>query len=117
MISEILNMNGYGLYVWSSFMFTLLSFGTLYFVTKIQFVKEQKKFVGRGGGPGAITFYNQCTQDYFIGSNIIKPETGDFFIFPAMLCHSVASFKSNVERVSIAANFSFKGGKFETESN
>ena len=52
-----------------------------------------------------------------IGSNIIKPETGDFFIFPAMLCHSVASFKSNVERVSIAANFSFKGGKFETESN
>ena len=44
MISEILNMNGYGLYVWSSFMFTLLSFGTLYFVTKIQLKKELRHF-------------------------------------------------------------------------
>ena len=44
MTSEILNMNGYGLYVWSSFMFTLLSFGTLYFVTKIQLNKELRPF-------------------------------------------------------------------------
>ncbi|MFL2892412.1 MAG: heme exporter protein CcmD [Candidatus Pelagibacter sp.] len=44
MISEILNMNGYGLYVWSSFMFTLLSFGSLYFVTKIQLNKELRNF-------------------------------------------------------------------------
>ena len=44
MISEILNMNGYGLYVWSSFMFTLLSFSTLYFVTKIQLNKELRNF-------------------------------------------------------------------------
>ena len=44
MISEILNMNGYGLFVWSSFMFTLLSFGTLYFVTKIQLNKELRNF-------------------------------------------------------------------------
>ena len=44
MISEILNMNGYGLYVWSSFMFTLLSFGTLYFVTKNQLNKELRNF-------------------------------------------------------------------------
>ena len=44
MISEILNMNGHGLYVWSSFMFTLLSFSTLYFVTKIQLNKELRNF-------------------------------------------------------------------------
>ena len=44
MINEILGMNGYGLYVWSSFMFTLLSFGTLYFVTKIQLNKELRNF-------------------------------------------------------------------------
>ena len=44
MISEILNMNGYSLYVWSSFMFTMSSFGTLYFVTKIQLNKELKNF-------------------------------------------------------------------------
>ena len=44
MISEILNMNGYGFYVWSSFMFTLLSFVTLYYVTKIQLNKELRNF-------------------------------------------------------------------------
>ena len=44
MISEILNMNGFGLYVWASFVFTLLSFGTLYFVTKIQLNKELRNF-------------------------------------------------------------------------
>ena len=43
MINEIINMNGYGFYVWSSFMFTLLSFGILYLVIKIQLNKELKK--------------------------------------------------------------------------
>ena len=45
MINELLFMNGYGAYVFSAFGFTLLSFTVLYFVTKTQFVKEQKKFV------------------------------------------------------------------------
>ena len=45
MINEILHMNGYGIYVWSAFSFTLLSFTSLYVITKIQFIKEQKKFV------------------------------------------------------------------------
>ena len=44
MINEILFMNGYGLYVWSSFIFTLSCFGILYSVIKIHLVKEQKKF-------------------------------------------------------------------------
>tara|TARA_B100001996_G_scaffold325917_1_gene272028 strand:+ start:40 stop:267 length:228 start_codon:yes stop_codon:yes gene_type:complete len=44
MINEILYMNGYGLYVWSAFLFTLLSFTTLYVITKIQYIKERKKF-------------------------------------------------------------------------
>ena len=44
MISEILYMNGYGPYVWSSFIFTLVSFGILYSVVKSQLTKEQKKF-------------------------------------------------------------------------
>ena len=44
MINEILNMNGYGLYVWSAFLFTVLSFTTLYVITKIQYIKERKKF-------------------------------------------------------------------------
>ena len=49
MINEILHMNGYGIYVWSAFSFTLLSFTSLYAITKIQFIKEQKKFVTKFG--------------------------------------------------------------------
>ena len=49
MINEIISMNGYGLYVWASFSFTLFSFASLYFVTKIQFSKEQSKFVSKFG--------------------------------------------------------------------
>ena len=49
MINEILFMNGYGIYVLSAFIFTLLSFTALYLVTKIQFVKEQSKFVAKFG--------------------------------------------------------------------
>ena len=49
MIKEILFMNGYGIYVWSSFAFTLLSFVTLYIVTKIQYSKEKNKFISKFG--------------------------------------------------------------------
>ena len=49
MINELLFMNGYGIYVLSAFSFTLLSFTALYLVTKIQFVKEQRKFVAKFG--------------------------------------------------------------------
>ncbi len=44
MINEIISMNGYGIYVWSSFAFTLISFVALYTVIKIQLVKEKIKF-------------------------------------------------------------------------
>ncbi len=44
MINEILFMNGYGIYVWSSFIFTLSSFAVLYSVVKFQLAKEQQKF-------------------------------------------------------------------------
>ena len=44
MINEILFMNGYGIYVWSSFIFTLGSFLTLYLVIKSELIKEQNKF-------------------------------------------------------------------------
>ena len=49
MINELISMNGYGLYVWSAFSFTLLSFGALFFVTKLQLFKEKKKFVSKFG--------------------------------------------------------------------
>ena len=49
MINELLFMNGHGAYVLSAFGFTLLSFSSLYFITKLQFAKEQNKFVAKFG--------------------------------------------------------------------
>ena len=49
MINELFFMNGYGVYVLSAFSFTLFSFSALYLITKIQFVKEQNKFVAKFG--------------------------------------------------------------------
>ena len=49
MIEEIIFMKGYGLYVWSAFSFTLISFATLYVLIKINLVKEQNKFTVKFG--------------------------------------------------------------------
>ena len=49
MINEILTMNGYGFYVWASFAFTILSFTSLYIVTKIQYTREKNKFIAKFG--------------------------------------------------------------------
>ena len=49
MINELLFMNGYAVYALSAFSFTLISFLGLYLVTKMQFVKEQNKFVTKFG--------------------------------------------------------------------
>ena len=49
MIYEIVSMNGYGIYVWSAFSFTLISFASLFLVTKLQLLKEKRKFVYKFG--------------------------------------------------------------------
>ena len=49
MIYDLFYMNGYGLYVWSAFAFTLLSFVSLFIVTKIQYTKEKNKFIVKFG--------------------------------------------------------------------
>ena len=49
MIKEILLMNGYGIYVWTAFTFTLLSFTCLYVVTRSQYIKEKNKFIAKFG--------------------------------------------------------------------
>ena len=49
MINEILFMNGHGIYVWSAFVFTFLSFTCLYIFTKVQFIKEKNKFIAKFG--------------------------------------------------------------------
>ena len=49
MIIKILIMDGYGIYVWSAFVFTFFSFVSLYVITKTQYVKEKNKFVAKFG--------------------------------------------------------------------
>ena len=49
MINEIFSMNGYGLYVWSAFSFTLISFTSLYLTTKLQLLKQKRKFTFKFG--------------------------------------------------------------------
>jgi|TARA_Y100000022_G_scaffold180888_1_gene173156 heme exporter protein D len=49
MITKILIMDGYGIYVWSAFVFTFFSFVSLYVITKTQYVKEKNKFVAKFG--------------------------------------------------------------------
>ena len=44
MIPDLILMNGYGVYVWSAFGFTLISFLSLYFIISLQLKKEQKRF-------------------------------------------------------------------------
>ena len=44
MIINLINMNGYGIYVLSAFIFTLLNFAGLYFIVRSQLKKEQQKF-------------------------------------------------------------------------
>ena len=49
MIKDIILMEGYGLYVWSAFIFTFLSFITLYVVIKVQYIKEKNRFIAKFG--------------------------------------------------------------------
>ena len=49
MIENLFFMNGFGLYVWSAFIFTLVSFLTLFLVIKIQYNKEKNKFIAKFG--------------------------------------------------------------------
>ena len=42
-------MNGYGLYVWSAFVFTLFSLLSLYMIVKSQYDKEKSKFIAKFG--------------------------------------------------------------------
>ena len=55
--------------------------------------------------PGAINFmYTLGTGKHQINQHIFLPQIGDFFIFPASLHHSVNTFQSKGERVSVSGN-------------
>ena len=54
MIYEIISMNGYGTYVWFAFSFTLISFASLFLVTKLQLLKEKRKFIYKFGSLNTV---------------------------------------------------------------
>ena len=49
MTLNFIYMNGYGVYVLSSFLFTLICFAGLYLATKAQLIKEQNKLYVKFG--------------------------------------------------------------------
>jgi len=83
----------------------------IYLDVPLKLKNENEKYIGtvKNGGPGSVIFIMSTTNnDLFITEKIFFPKNGDFFIFPANLIHSVAPFKSKIERISISANFNIE---------
>ena len=69
---ELLLMNGYGLFVWSAFAFTLINFFGLYIIINRQLVKENKKFELKFNHLEKIKYkeaYKQRTNQVLVSSN------------------------------------------------
>ena len=73
--------------------------------------KELEEYKGTDEGPGSIAFFYGEHSPYFISWNSFKPQTGDLFIFPSALRHSVNPYKSKCERISVSVNFTIQGAK------
>ena len=69
-------------------------------------VKEQEDYEGTSAKPGALMFEytQQARPRWATTGSIVKPQSGDFYMFPAMLQHWVCPFKSKVTRVSVSGN-------------
>ena len=68
----LLLMNGYGLFVWSAFAFTLTNFFTLYIIINRQFIKENRKFELKFNHLEKIKYkeaYKQRTNQVLVSSN------------------------------------------------
>tara|TARA_R100001129_G_scaffold185522_1_gene173993 strand:+ start:209 stop:790 length:582 start_codon:yes stop_codon:yes gene_type:complete len=67
--------------------------------------KENKQYIGTSRGPGMVNFTYGDVRPYNTIEHSFMPEVGQLFIFPFNLEHSVNSFKSKGERISLATNF------------
>ena len=69
-------------------------------------LEEQDKFEGTSTPPGCLMFEftQQAKPKWAQTGNSIRPETGDMYIFPALLQHWVVPFKSNCTRISVSGN-------------
>ena len=68
--------------------------------------EEQEKFRGTASKPGMLMFEytQQARPRWSTTGKLVEPETGDIYIFPALLQHWVCPFKSNVTRISVSGN-------------
>jgi len=71
-VINLLIMNGYGLFVWSAFVFTLINFFALYIIINRQLIKENKKFELKFSHLEKIKYteaYKQRTNQVLVSSN------------------------------------------------
>ena len=54
---------------------------------------------------GTISFHHGEKRKWYADCHTFYPEVGQLFMFPASLKHMVSPFKSKVERISVAGNF------------
>ena len=57
---------------------------------------------------GCLEFLGSMPNHFARHSYIVKPEVGDFYLFPSWLSHQVYPFRSEGERRSMAFNVHFK---------
>ena len=71
-----------------------------------QLKKEQENYKGTSAKPGHLMFEytQQARPRWATTGTTIRPQTGDMFMFPALLQHWVAPFKSKVTRISVSGN-------------
>ena len=71
-----------------------------------QLKKEQDDFKGTSTEPGSLQFEftQQARPRWATTGQSIRPETGDFYMFPALLQHWVCPFKSKITRISVSGN-------------
>ena len=71
-----------------------------------QLKKEQENYKGTSAKPGSLMFEftQQAKPRYATTGTAVLPQTGDFYMFPALLQHWVCPFKSKVTRISVSGN-------------
>ena len=71
-----------------------------------QLKKEQEEFEGTSNKPGSLMFEftQQAKPQWATTGKAVIPEVGNFYMFPAMLQHWVAPFKSKITRTSVSGN-------------
>tara|TARA_Y100000389_G_scaffold205022_1_gene262082 strand:+ start:5886 stop:6497 length:612 start_codon:yes stop_codon:yes gene_type:complete len=70
--------------------------------------------IDRTNGPGSLQFCYGESLDNNLVFRSYEPKEGDFYIFPNWLFHSVNPFKSDGDRISVAANI--KKGEFNDQT-